>query len=140
MEKSELKDTIEHDGIVQNADGKSVVVRITSLSACSGCHAEGSCTLAGHEEKIIEVSGDYKLNTGDNVTVIMQKSMGYAAILIGYVLPLFAVLIIIVILNSLSVPELIAGLSSLVILGLYYIIVYLFRNKINKNFTFKIKI
>lgn len=139
MPDSYNNDTIQHDGEVQKADGNSVIVRITSLSACSGCHAEGSCTITGKEDKLVEVSGNYNVTTGDIVTVIMKKSMGYAAILLGYFLPLFVVLIILIILNSLSVPELTAGLFSLAMLIPYYAMLYLFRNKIDKKFTFTIK-
>lgn len=134
-----INDTIQHDGEVLKADGNSVIVRITSLSACSGCHAEGSCTITGKEDKLVEVSGNYNVTTGDIVTVIMKKSMGYAAILLGYFLPLFVILIILIILNSLSVPELTAGLFSLAILIPYYALLYLFRRKIDKKFTFTIK-
>ena len=69
---------------------------------------------------LLRFQGNYNVKPGDIVTVIMKKSMGYVAILLGYVLPLFAVLIILIILNSLSVPELTAGLFSLAILIPYY--------------------
>lgn len=134
-----INDTIQHDGEVRKADANSVTVRITSLSACSGCHAEGSCTISGKEEKLIEISGRYNVTVGDIVTVIMKKSMGYVAILLGYFLPLFILLIILIILNLFSVPELTAGLFSLAMLIPYYAFLYLFRRKIDKKFTFSIK-
>ena len=131
--------TIDHEGIVQKADEKSVIVSISAASACSGCHAEGSCTLSGKEEKIIEVSGRYNVKPGDTVTILMKQSMGYAALFLGYLLPLISVIAILIILISLKVPELVAGLTSLAILIPYYLILYFFRKRINEKFTFTLK-
>ncbi|MCJ7447845.1 MAG: SoxR reducing system RseC family protein [Bacteroidales bacterium] len=139
MAKSDNFGSIEHEGIVQKADEGSVTVRISSASACSGCHAEGSCTLSAKEEKIVDISGTYNVMPGDNVTVIMKKSMGYTAVALGYVFPLLVVITILIILASFSVPELTAGLASLAILIPYYFILYFFRNRINNKFTFTLK-
>lgn len=133
-------DIISHTGIVQSINDKSVIVSISSATACSGCHAEGSCSLTGKEEKIIEVAGRYDVTKGDNVTILMNQNMGYSALLLGYLLPLSSVVIMLIILNILNVEELISGLSSLAILIPYYTILFLFRNRINKKFTFTLKI
>lgn len=139
MKKTDNKNTIQHDGVVQKADSKSVIVKITSAAACSGCHAEGSCTMSGKEDKIIVVTGNYKVIPGETVTVMMDQSMGIDAVLMSYFLPLLAVIILLIILVSFSVPELLAGLLSIAVLIPYYIVLYLFRNKIDKRFTFTIK-
>jgi len=131
--------TINHEGIVQKADDKSVIVSISAASACSGCHAEGSCTLSGKEEKIIEVSGSYNVKPGDTVTILMKQSMGYTALFLGYLLPLIAVIAILIILISMKVPELGAGLISLAMLIPYYIVLFFFRKRINEKFTFTLK-
>jgi sigma-E factor negative regulatory protein RseC len=139
MKNSGSFGTIDHEGIVQKADEKSVIVSISAASACSGCHAEGSCTLSGKEEKIIEVSGRYNVKPGDTVTILMKQSMGYAALFLGYLLPLTSVIAILIILISLKVQELVAGLTSLAILIPYYLILYFFRKRINEKFTFTLK-
>lgn len=133
------KEIIKHDGVVQETGDKSVFVKITSVHACSGCHAEGSCSMTGKEEKLVEVTGKYDLNTGDAVTVLMQRSMGYSAVFLGYVLPLIFVIIALVILVSFSVPELTAGLLSFSVLAIYYLLMYVFRSRIDKKFMFTIK-
>jgi sigma-E factor negative regulatory protein RseC len=131
--------TINHEGIVQKTDDKSVIVSISAATACSGCYAEGSCTLSGKEEKIIEVPGKYIVKPGDKVTILMKQSMGYAALLLGYLLPLISVVVILIILISFKIPELTAGLISLAVLIPYYVILYFFRNRINEKFTFTLK-
>ena len=139
MAGADFKETIQHDGVVQQADGKSVFVKITSLHACSGCHAEGSCALTGKEEKIIEIPGNYSVSNGDLVTVMMKQSMGYAAVVLGYIMPLVIVILTLIILISFSITELTSGLLSLSVLAPYYFLMYLFRNRIDKKFKFTLK-
>lgn len=140
MMNSERSEIIYHEGIVQAKDENTVVVLISSVSACSGCNAEGSCTLSGKEEKIIEVHGSYDLKPGDHVTIMMKQSMGYAALFLGYIFPVIAVITILVTLIFLKVSELTSGLASIAILMPYYIILYLFRKRINEKFTFALKV
>jgi sigma-E factor negative regulatory protein RseC len=139
MNNTDSTGTINHEGIVQNADDKSVIVSISVSSACSGCNAEGSCSIAGKEEKIIEVSGKYNVKPGDLVTILMKQSMGYAALVLGYLLPLVSVVITLIVMITLKFPELSAGLISIAVLIPYYTILYFFRNRINKKFTFTLK-
>ena len=136
---SDRFETIEHEGIVQKSDNDSVTVSIISSAACSGCHAEGICSLSGKQEKIIEISGDYQVQPGDFVIVQMKQSTGHIAVFFGYLMPLILLVAILVILISLSVSELTAGLGALAILIPYYLILYVFRNRISKKFTFTLK-
>jgi sigma-E factor negative regulatory protein RseC len=136
MVSSDTSRSISHSGIVKSKNDKSVFVSITTTTACSGCHAGSSCNLSGKEEKIVEVVGNYSLRPGDKVTVLMKLSMGYTAILFGYILPLLSVLAVLIVLISQKIPELVAGLTALGILIPYYIVLYFFRNRINEKFTF----
>jgi len=131
---------INHDGIVKKIDDKSVIVSISSSTACSGCHAEGSCNMSGIEEKIIEVTGRYEVRPGDKVTILMKQSSGFAALFLGYVLPLISVISVLITLIALQVSELFAGLISLFILIPYYLILFLFRKRVNEKFTFMLKV
>lgn len=130
---------IEHEGVVEKSDGNTVIVRISPETACSGCHAEVICNLSGVKEKLIEVHGNYNVSPGDRVKVLMKKSMGYSAVFLSYIFPLILILIILIILLSIHLSEVVAGLGSVGILGIYYLILYLFRNRIRNKFTFSIK-
>jgi sigma-E factor negative regulatory protein RseC len=130
---------IEHDGIVQSTGTGFVTVRIDSASACSGCHAEGSCSLSGKKEKLIDVDGSYNVSPGDTVKVIMKQSVGYRALLLGYVVPLFLVVTVLVVLISLDFPELQSGLLSLAVLVPWYGVLRLLRHRIEKKINFSIK-
>ena len=96
--------------------------------------------MSGKEEKIIEVPGRYNVKPGDLVTILMKQSMGYAALLLGYVFPVITVIAVLITLISLRVPELTSGLISLAILIPYYSVLYYFRNRINEKFTFTLKV
>jgi len=130
---------INHEGIVQRKESNRIFVAIISVSACSGCHAEGSCVMSGREEKIVEVKGHYNVNPGDRVTVLMKQSMGYAALFLGYVFPVIAVVAALIAFNSLKLPELTSGLASLAILIPYYTILFFFRKTIDEKFSFTLK-
>lgn len=140
MDTSHGSNTINHKGVVQKSDNESVTVIITSASACSGCHAEGACTLSGKEEKIIEVKGKYDVREGDNVEVIMRQSTGFAAVFLAYLLPLIIVVISLIVLLWLRFPELVAGLLSIAFLLPYYLLIYFFRKQINDKFVFSLKV
>lgn len=139
MNNSTNTETISHEGIVQKISDKSVIVKILTGTACSGCHAKGSCNLLETEEKIIEVLGSYNVKPGDSVTILMKKSMGHIAVLFGYILPMVAAIAMLIIIVSFGVSEPVAGLASLAIVVLYYTILYLIRKRINKKFTFTLK-
>ena len=66
--------TIQHEGTVQKVGSDSVVVDITSVSACSGCHAEGFCSLSDKKEKSVKIAGSYNVARGERVTVVSIPS------------------------------------------------------------------
>jgi sigma-E factor negative regulatory protein RseC len=134
-----INDIIQHEGIVQTTENECVLVRITSVSACSGCHSRGVCSLVEKEDKIIRIPGNFSLSQGDPVTVIMRKSSGYMAVLLGYVLPFVLVIASLFTLNAMSFTELAAGILSIGVLLPYYFFIYLLRNRINREFTFTVK-
>jgi len=131
---------IEHDGIVEKTDNGAVTVKIVSSSACSGCHAEGYCSLSGNEEKLVMIPGNYNVTAGDDVTILMKKSMGYSAVLLGYVFPFILVVVVLIMLVALSVSEIAAGLSAIAVLIPYYLMLWFFRKRIDNKFTFTIKV
>ena len=54
----------------------------------------------------------------------MKKSMGYKALILGYILPLLVFLVVLIILAAFSVDEIYAGLGALVILIPYYLMLW----------------
>ena len=133
------QEKIEHAGVVQSIDDKYVNVSITSMSACSGCHAAGVCEVSGSEEKIIRAVNTSDIKPGERVMVIMERSLGFRALFIGYLLPFLIVMFLLVLLSSLSLSEPVAGIFALLSLGPYYLLLYLRKEKIGQKFSFTIK-
>lgn len=132
---------IEHDGIVEQIENRTIYVKIISQSACASCHAKGVCGGSDSTEKIIEVATDDFLSycIGDKVVVQVSRTLGFKGLLLGYLIPAILVVATLVIASMLTNDEGIAGLVSLGVLFPYYFTLYLLRNKIKKTFQFSIK-
>lgn len=133
-------EVINHEGVVTRNSGGSVIVSISSKSACSECHARGSCSTLGTEEKFVEVKGSYNVKTGDNVNVQMSQSMGYTALAFGYILPFVILMAMLITMVALGIPELMSGLISIAALIPYYLVLYCFRERLSGKFEFSLKV
>ena len=71
--------------------------------------------------------------------VQMKKSMGYKALLLGYIIPFVVFMFVLILLAAFSVPEIYAGAGALAVLIPYYLILWFFRKRIDNKFTFTIK-
>ena len=131
---------IEHEGIIEHIEGDIAHVKIDSVSACAGCHAKGVCTAADQEEKYLDVpmhGTAYK--QGDSVFVQVARHLGFRAVLLGYVYPFLLLMLVLIIMLSAGATELRAGSIALLSILPYYLLLFLFRNRISKSFTFSIK-
>ena len=140
---------IKHDGIIiaLNGDG-TARVRIVQTSACSACKAKAMCASAESVEKEMEVVllGDEAIRRegerqgfaiGDTVEVMVQQKMGWKAVILAYLLPFFAMLLVICVGNAwLNVREEILGTAALCAMAVYYLILGLFKSKLQKEFSF----
>ena len=133
--------SIIHPGIIENTDGSKVSVRILSQSACSACHAKGACTVADMKDKIIDAEMDRagRWKTGDEVMVRMDESLGRKAVILGYGLPLVVLISSIIIFLSLLKNEGLAAILAILMLVPYYLVLYIFRNRLHKEFRFTIE-
>ena len=132
-------ETIRHEGIVESIGAKSCLVRILQTSACSSCSARQLCRSSESKEKVIEVKGHYPtLQVGDNVTLIGSVRQGLRASVLAYVIPLIIMLVALYVGTRLG-GDGIGALAALLFLAIYYGILFLFRDKLDKQFSFKIE-
>lgn len=138
---------IKHDGIViaVNGDG-TVLIRIVQTSACASCKAKAMCASAESKEKEILAIGDGQLAVGDEAEVLVQQKMGWKAVLLAYILP-FVVMMSVIVLGNEAIrllgdvaigknSEAIIGTAALCAMGVYYIVLGFFKDKIQKEFSF----
>jgi positive regulator of sigma E activity len=131
---------IEHEGIIKEINQKSLVVGITTNSACSSCQAKKSCHLSESVEKEIEIEfTDQPYTPGEHVMVFYRSSLGHLAIFLAYILPFILVIAILAISKLYTISEGIAGLSALGTLIPYYTLIYFFRKKLKQTFSFSVR-
>ena len=134
-----VKKVIQHWGTVELITDKTCNVRIAQSSACSTCAAHDLCNSSESQEKIIQVFGHYPmLKKGQKVLVEGELSQGMKAVYIAYLIPL-----------AIMVPALWAGIYyfneevgaafALLTTSLYYGVLFCIKDKIGKQFSFRIK-
>jgi sigma-E factor negative regulatory protein RseC len=126
-----------HNGKVIGTKDNRVQVRITSPYACSDCHAKPVCTAYERKGKIIDAVAQEPLNNGDSVIIKMEEKFGWRALFYGFILPFILVVLVLFLLHALGSGEIETALSAIGSLVPYYMVLYLFREKIEKNFIFK---
>ena len=135
---------IKHDGIIiaLNEDG-TALVRIVQTSACAACKAKALCASAESAEKEMTVtlanspSPIADIKVGDTVEVMVQQKMGWKAVMLAYLLPFFVMLAVMFIGNAIwAVREEILGTVALCAMALYYLVLGLFKDKLQKEFSF----
>jgi len=132
---------VSHKGRVLSITPEVTTVAIEQHSACSECHAAGLCTLSDVVEKAVEVPTRpfVAYNVGDEVEIVLKASMGFKAVWLAYFIPLVVLLAVILLLAWLGVGEVVAGLSGIGAVGVYYFFLWLFREKLRNEYTFTIK-
>ena len=144
---------IKHDGIIiaLNGDG-TALVRIVQTSACAACKAKAMCASAESAEKEMTVVllGDEQWAVGNEVEVMVQQKMGWKAVVLAYLLPFFVILAVMFIGNGLlaigdgatgllgdeAKREAVLGTVALCAMALYYLVLGLFKDKLQKEFSF----
>lgn len=135
-----LNSDIKHIGFVTEIRGSSLIVNIVNQSACSTCHAQGACTVADYQDKEIEIpqfTKQYK--PGQQVTVILKQTQGFAAVTWSYIVPFILVFLTLIIAVSVLKNELFGGLLALAILIPYYTTLWFFRHSLKKVFKFEVE-
>ena len=136
-----MADIIKHRGIVEKIEGSHVVVRIVQTSACSACSAKGLCNASESKEKqidVYEVNPSYRI--GEEVVLCGSTSMGMRAVLLAFGIP--GLLLLAALFVTMRVTDGDALLSSIVALLAvipYYLVIYLMKNNMKKNFYFVIE-
>ena len=135
------KNEIVHAGRILEITPDFTTVQIIVSSACSSCHAKGLCGMSEEEEKVIMLPTDpyATYNVGDEVQVCTKMAMGLKAVWISYVIPLIILMILILSLSGVVEKEAYRALIAIGGVAVYYLFVWLFRDKLSNEFVFYIK-
>lgn len=136
-----MKKEIYHDGKIIEITPEFTSVEIISSSACSQCHAKGLCGFSEEESKVVMVptSPYTERKVGDTVTLALKQTMGLKAVWISYVIPLIILMILVLSLSSVIDNEVWTGFTAIGGVALYYLVIWLLRDKLKNEFVFYIK-
>ncbi len=136
MSKAE---TIRHEGIIESLGAEGCTVRILQASACSSCSARQLCRSSESKEKFVEVKGHYPtLHVGDRVTLVGSVRQGLRASVLAYVVPLVIMLVVLFLVTH-HYGEKLGALAALLALALYYGVLFLLKDKLAGQFSFRIE-
>lgn len=130
-----------HDGEVVEVHQQKVVVQMHVVSACASCKAHDKCAFVDKADKIVEVETDQwtQYNVGDSVEVSVNEGLGLFAVLLAYIIPA-VVLILTVVFSSMAFQsEVLAALVTLLVVTVYYMILFKFRNRLQRKFSFGLR-
>ena len=136
MSKAE---TIRHEGIIESLGAEGCTVRILQASACSSCSARQLCRSSESKEKLVEVKGHYPtLHVGDRVMLVGSVRQGLRASVLAYVVPLI-IMLAVLFLVTYHYGEKLGALAALLALALYYGVLFLLKDKLAGQFSFRIE-
>ncbi len=132
---------LEHKGVVSEVGEKLVEVEFVTESACSECKAKGLCGVEEGDKRFVTV---YEPNAqyfvvGEEVMIGVSEVMGMKAAVYAYIIPFFILLGGLLLTTHLGWSEVVSGLSSLGLMCLYYVGLWFFRRRIEKEIVFKIR-
>lgn len=133
-------ENVDHEGVITSITEDNIKVEIINKSLCASCHAKSFCSASDQKEKVIDVPyyNNNEFEVGEIVIVSMKKSMGFKAVWISYVNPLAILMIFLLTLQQINPNDLFVGGISILAVVMYYIIIYLLRDKISNKFVFTI--
>ena len=136
-----MNTTIKHEGVISQIEGQKITVRIVQAMACGTCNVAGHCHASGGKEKTVDVYDANAVNyhVGEVVTVIADGSVGHLAVAWGFGIPLIIMLATMFLIKAFTGQDAFAALLSIATLIPYYLILYLFRNKIQRKLVFRIE-
>lgn len=134
-------ETISHEGVITKISDDELEIKILAKSACAACHAKSACSMSDMKEKILNVprpkNRDFQLM--QQVIVRMKVSQGNKAAILGYLIPFILMMAMLFTLIGCGLGEGLSALCSIAALIPYYIILYLRRDKLKKQFEYEIE-
>lgn len=134
---------IDHKGRITAIDEKKGTVTVTLLedADCGGCPAGKLCHNFSPDKNVVTVAvadvTEYK--TGDFVVVRGTERLHRKAIVIVTVIPSLALIVVMIGIYLLTGSQLAACLSALGAMVVFFLGLYLMRNKLAHEFVFEVR-
>ncbi len=135
-----MEEHVSHPGVVVGIGEQDLEIEILSASSCGSCGIKSACGMSEMKEKRITVPRpqDKEFIVGQPVSIIMSAKQGNKAALLAYFIPTLIIIVLTVVLSNL-IKEWLAALVGIGALAVYYVILYIFRDKLRDKFTYEVK-
>lgn len=132
---------VEHRGTVVAIQGGNLKVEIISVSACASCNAAEMCNASEKKVKVVDVVAEpgVPVAVGDVVDFYGDESMGFRAIFVAYVVPLLLLVAGLLAGRACGLGDAGCALCAVAPLAPFYLGLYIFRGRLDRQFKFRIK-
>ncbi|MEG1608203.1 MAG: SoxR reducing system RseC family protein [Mucinivorans sp.] len=131
------------NNLIQNATivaitPQVIVLELCTHESCGTCQAKKMCASGAVSRKVTVVNDSMPHEIGQTVELSISRSMGLWATLLAYFFPVVLVVAVLFICQAFTVSEILSGVVTLIMVGLYFLILRLFRDKISSEITITI--
>jgi len=136
-----MSQRISHAGVIESITGDCIKVRIVQTSACAACKVASHCNAAESKVKMVDVFGcdTTKYATGQEVVVWASKDVANKALILGFGLPFLLMTVVLLATLRFTHNEGVAALASLGSLLPYYLLLWWYRDSIQRGISFRIE-
>lgn len=121
-----------------NSEKGHVRLQIEDSHDCGSCPAAKLCNHGSSEKNILTIKTDENFKVGEQVEVVATELMHRKAILLAVVYPCIILIVAMTLTFLLTQSESTAALVGLLLMISFFVVLYLVRNKIAREFTFRI--
>lgn len=129
---------IQRATIIKIENGQ-LFLSICRPEACGACKAQSACASSGGGKEIVLEDDGRDRKVGDELTLKITHSQGFKAIVLAYLVPVALIVALLVGFQSLDTSEIVAGGVTLALVAVYFIILRIFRNKLETELTIEIE-
>ena len=141
MPKNEKIEYIEHDATVESVDASVnlVTVVINDQEECGSCPAATLCSGGKGDNKVtVRTPHASSYAKGEEVIIRGTEQMHHRAVMLATVIPCIALVAVMTAIYLLTFNQLAAALGGLAATMFFFVMLYLFRNRLAHEFTFQI--
>lgn len=135
-------DTIKHIGVVESVEKTLIKVRMAQPAACSSCEAARHCHASESKMKIIDAyasSLSHPFRAGQEVEVVGRSAQARRAVVLAFVIPFILLVSALATGILLGWSEPVAALMGISVLVPYYLLLFLFRERLRSQFRFTVQ-
>ncbi|MDE5773291.1 MAG: SoxR reducing system RseC family protein [Muribaculaceae bacterium] len=135
-------DYIDHKAIIDRIDSGAgqLTLRLSTIPECEGCAAARLCNPSGEQTTtfVVKVPNVKSYRVGETVTLRGTEQLHHKAILIATVIPSIALIVVMIVIYYMTGSEGAAASAGLGSMLLFFLLLYLSRNRLAHEFSFEV--